>query len=680
MVKGTEENTSDAKSQVASEDVELIVTLNMNDVLCGRGSGPNDHAGNIRFRELVQSRKPQYMRTNNRQLKATIARMVVATVRAMDPPGRFLRKADAELARNRGFGGAIDVYCHVDEETALEKAKQALRQNRESAPPSSNKSPGAAAPPPALEEGFSKMKRRSSGGHYNGDDVVINEQRPGRRRSLDNHYEPQNQVQVSATLDNDHLPMYLGNVVTRGGSTYTSSHSDQSQDLQPYAVPSMPIQDLMGQANTTNSYMSPYQSQGSIPNISMSNISIGNEVYGVVLPEPEPLRTSMINRARRNRRNSLNDLEPLPVDTTESPVDPQPEYVASAPNHLQQQQLHQQQQQPQLPRRHSYEIDPMVSIRHSILSANSNLSANNNTRSMQMNESFLNASVSTCGIGHEDLLRTSSNMNRQQQRMVSQASVSGANLSDYEPTSRFSNASRLNTESVRSEMSALSLMSFDDVLIVDPTNIAGRSVPAPSSASSAGQRERNRQFLAQESGRESKFSLDQMQTCASFTAGGNGENTGTSQRSMSLTEVLMNLDQIVKNRVTAGNATGAAVGAPLPNDVQSAALAAQNLQQLHSHPIIHEGVNEDSTLTNNHTANDNADDINVDPRNLGSMTGNFDDLSFLGGLSMSLVKGVLAGSENSSMSSKVSFTGDLEDGPVIFSSETREKNNDESEE
>jgi hypothetical protein len=281
---------------------------------------------------------------------------------------------------------------------------------------------------------------------------------------------------------------------------------------------------------------------------------------------------------------------------------------------------------------------------------------------MQMNDSFINASMSTCGIGHEDLLRNSSNtMNRQQQRMVSQAS-------DYEPTSRFSNVSRLNTESVRSEMSALSLMSFDD-----PTNIAGRSVPAPSSASSDGQRERNRQFLAQESGRESKFSLDQTERCSSFNTAGSGDISGTSQRSMSLTEVLMNLDQIVKNRITAENAAGAAAGAPLPNDVQSASLAAQNLQQLHSHPIIHEGVNEDSTHTNTHTAN------GVDPRNLGSMTGNFDDLSFLGGLSMSDVKGVLAGSD-SSMSSEASFSGDLEGGPVIFSSEMREKNNEESQE
>jgi hypothetical protein len=61
------------------------------------------------------------------------------------------------------------------------------------------------------------------------------------------------------------------------------------------------------------------------------------------------------------------------------------------------------------------------------------------------------------------------------------------------------------------------------------------------------------------------------------------------------------------------------------------------------------------------------------------MTGNFDDLSFLGGLSMSDVKGVLAGSD-SSMSSEASFSGDLEGGPVIFSSEMREKNNEESQE
>jgi hypothetical protein len=208
-------------------------------------------------------------------------------------------------------------------------------------------------------------------------------------------------------------------------------------------------------------------------------------------------------------------------------------------------------------------------------------------------------------------------------------------------------------------------MSFDDGLTGNLTNITGQSVPRPSSASSEGQRERNRQFLAQE-GR--KLSMDQMHTGNSFNTG-RGEIQGTNERSMSLTEVLLNLDQIKKNRA---NAAAADVGAPLPYDVPSAPLTAQDLH-LNSHPIIHEGVNEDSAGTNNNIVNVDEDGVDVDPRNLASMTGNFDDLSFLGGSSMSLVKGVLGGSDSSSMSSKASFSEDLEDIPVLFSSEIRAK-------
>lgn len=109
-------------------DVEYITTLNPNDVLCGRGSGPNDHSGNIKFRLLVNERKPEYLSTNNRQVKARIAREIMEHVLRLSPPGRFLRKVDAASAKARGYRG--DVWCCVDEETALEKAKQALRQNR----------------------------------------------------------------------------------------------------------------------------------------------------------------------------------------------------------------------------------------------------------------------------------------------------------------------------------------------------------------------------------------------------------------------------------------------------------------------------------------------------------------------------------------------------------------------
>ena len=44
-------------SESETQQDEYITVLNKNDVLCGRGSGPNERAGNINFRDLVVTRK-----------------------------------------------------------------------------------------------------------------------------------------------------------------------------------------------------------------------------------------------------------------------------------------------------------------------------------------------------------------------------------------------------------------------------------------------------------------------------------------------------------------------------------------------------------------------------------------------------------------------------------------------
>eukprot|EP00586_Coscinodiscus_wailesii_P005602 CAMPEP_0172489772 /NCGR_PEP_ID=MMETSP1066-20121228/19990_1 /TAXON_ID=671091 /ORGANISM="Coscinodiscus wailesii, Strain CCMP2513" /LENGTH=401 /DNA_ID=CAMNT_0013257871 /DNA_START=28 /DNA_END=1233 /DNA_ORIENTATION=+ len=97
----------------------IVTTLNPNDVLCGRGSGPNDYTGNIHFRCYVFERRDEYLSTSNRATKAKIALEIVERVWKSDPPGRFLEK----LSKNN--------YRIIDDDKALEKAKQALRQNRE---------------------------------------------------------------------------------------------------------------------------------------------------------------------------------------------------------------------------------------------------------------------------------------------------------------------------------------------------------------------------------------------------------------------------------------------------------------------------------------------------------------------------------------------------------------------
>ena len=105
--------------------------LNHNDVLCGRGAGPNDHIGNVKFRKLVLSRKAEYLSTNTRLRKARIAKEIVSTVQNMEPRGRFLKRVDASVLKDSGFDPGFEAWCLVVKDVALEKAKQALRQNRD---------------------------------------------------------------------------------------------------------------------------------------------------------------------------------------------------------------------------------------------------------------------------------------------------------------------------------------------------------------------------------------------------------------------------------------------------------------------------------------------------------------------------------------------------------------------
>lgn len=114
---------------MSKDPSEYVTALTPNDVLFGRGSGPNDHEGNIRFRDMVASRKPEYLATNHRQTKAKIAKEIVDAVFARN--GRFLKKLEPPEIQELGFDTRHDYYTLVDDDTIMEKAKQALRQNRD---------------------------------------------------------------------------------------------------------------------------------------------------------------------------------------------------------------------------------------------------------------------------------------------------------------------------------------------------------------------------------------------------------------------------------------------------------------------------------------------------------------------------------------------------------------------
>jgi hypothetical protein len=107
---------------------KYVLDLNELDVLCGRGSGPNDRTGNIEFRNLILSRKAEYLAAKTREVKGRIASEVVNRVRQRG--GRFLKKLTPAEVKDAGFKRGVNVYELADEPTVLEKAKQTLRQNR----------------------------------------------------------------------------------------------------------------------------------------------------------------------------------------------------------------------------------------------------------------------------------------------------------------------------------------------------------------------------------------------------------------------------------------------------------------------------------------------------------------------------------------------------------------------
>jgi hypothetical protein len=128
-----------------------FVTDNINqyDVINGRGSGPYEQLGNIHFRDLVATRKLEYLSLTPRdtKMKNKIAQEIIDVVRSRG--GRFLRKIQVDNQTNERVNK--DLYELVDEATALEKAKQALRQNRTEFIKTATEKNKVGGPPPASD-------------------------------------------------------------------------------------------------------------------------------------------------------------------------------------------------------------------------------------------------------------------------------------------------------------------------------------------------------------------------------------------------------------------------------------------------------------------------------------------------------------------------------------------------
>jgi hypothetical protein len=123
------EKAPSPSSPVAPKSTILITELNSNDVLLGRGSGPSQFVGNRRFRALVDEHKEDYNAAHRNKEKKKIAKDIFDRICSLG--GRFLKPAENETSADDAEEEKEETWYEVNTPIALEKCKQALRENRE---------------------------------------------------------------------------------------------------------------------------------------------------------------------------------------------------------------------------------------------------------------------------------------------------------------------------------------------------------------------------------------------------------------------------------------------------------------------------------------------------------------------------------------------------------------------
>lgn len=115
-----------ATSPPQSEPI-YVTNLTPNDILLGRGAPIINYEGNVRFRDLVRTRKKEYVGTGRHQIKDDIARQIIEEI--IRRKGRFLRKVNPhqEDVSRLHLNGKEKVWRVAEEDVAIEKVKQALR-------------------------------------------------------------------------------------------------------------------------------------------------------------------------------------------------------------------------------------------------------------------------------------------------------------------------------------------------------------------------------------------------------------------------------------------------------------------------------------------------------------------------------------------------------------------------
>ena len=128
------------------------------DVMIGRGGGTNHNPGNIRFRQLICTRKDEY-KSAKRSQKPIIAQEIVSAWRAQVPPGRFLKQDESTM-----------LWYDVGNEEAKVKAAQKLRDSNKDNSWTNNKVEPKDENSKKKKKDREKKKRKSSAA-IGGDEV-----------------------------------------------------------------------------------------------------------------------------------------------------------------------------------------------------------------------------------------------------------------------------------------------------------------------------------------------------------------------------------------------------------------------------------------------------------------------------------------------------------------------------
>ena len=90
-----------------------------NDVLAGKGHRTFKHPGNLTYRSIIKSLKPEYDAAPKSRRGVLYGNQIVNLIHNLSPPGRFLKK-------DKVSGSWIE----VDKEEAVKRAIQALRDSK----------------------------------------------------------------------------------------------------------------------------------------------------------------------------------------------------------------------------------------------------------------------------------------------------------------------------------------------------------------------------------------------------------------------------------------------------------------------------------------------------------------------------------------------------------------------